>query len=72
MIQIPVSEAAYAAIGKLWPQGTTFKAPERAADGRPMIWLPTTMLKALKPYRAAGEDWSAVILRAIAQQGGAQ
>jgi hypothetical protein len=67
MIQIAISEQAYNAMAALHPPGTALEAPQRLADGRPLVWLPTAMVKALRPYRDAGEDWSDVIVRFIAQ-----
>ena len=73
MIRIAISQAAFEAIVRPLPFGSTGFENKTDQDGNRLIWLPHNAIDRLNHLRGAGESYSDVILRIAAENiGGAR
>jgi hypothetical protein len=70
VIRISVSLAAFEAIAAAMPLGSVGYEAERTSVGNVFIWLDPRAISQLNYLRGPGEDYSAVILRIAAGEGG--
>ena len=69
MIKIAITQAAYDAITATLPLGTVPVEPQ-ARTSEHHVWLESNLVDRLGALRRAGESYSDVILRLIADAGG--
>jgi hypothetical protein len=63
MIRIAITQAAFDAIAKTLPPGSTGYENKVNEKGERLIWVERRMLDKLNSYRRPGESYSDVILR---------
>jgi hypothetical protein len=65
MIRIPVSQAAFEAVGTMSPLGRVVYEPLLNAKGERLIWIEPAVLDKLEALRGPRESLSDVILRLV-------